>query len=469
MVAQTHTLNKPYINQKRKYIDSSFQRASIYLIIGSLFFLFILFAKNNIIASKFFLFWLSGGCIVYAILDFKASIYILSFTIPLEQAITNWGGGRFNSVSYLLIIVFIISIFKYKMRAYEIKLTKLEIIFIFWIIYCAATILWSNHKIIGIGNTLYHIGGFLIIFLFTRELKDPVKLIKSVKLYIIGIILMTVAVFTTYRPGSAMIKKASGEWINNALGLGTDIDPHQYARGAIVGLILSLFIIEITKSKKIKYLAFCFVIILGFSIPLTLNRSSVIMEVLALTAWVFTSKGFSVKMKKIFILFILILSISYIVYKLNYKAVKLRFETTQASYTEENWRRFTAGRYYIWKVAFNLFLENPFGGVGLGSFSYRYALRTGDSPKATHNAYLKFLVETGIFGFLLFSYIIASIGITALKLKRFRHIAISLWVAFAFIITAHELLRAKDFWFASAVILAFYSLENLYEKSRRIE
>lgn len=456
----SQAINYPLIY--KRFEDESFKKAFLFLFIGNIFFLAILFSKGHILASKFFFLWLVGGCLLYALIDFSTSIYILSFTIPLEQAITNWGGGRFNSLSYLLMILFIFSILKFKRKGYEIKLTKLEVVFILWIIFGIATMLWSNNKLLGIGNTLYSIGGFLIIFIFKRELKNEIILLKSIIFYIAGVVVMTIAIFTTYRPGTAMIKKASGEWINNAFGLGTGIDPSQYARGAVVGLVLSLFLFEILNKKKIKLILLGITILLGFSIPLTLNRSSVLMEALALLTWIFSSRRFSKKIKKIFIVFLMLIAISYLVYKINYKAVEFRFKSTEASYEEGNLRRLTAGRYYIWKVALNLFYENPIGGIGLGSFPYRYSLRTGDYyQRVVHNAYLKYLVETGIFGFAMFFYIIFYIGIIGFKTKHFKHISLSIWVAFSFIIATHELLRAKDFWYGSAIILAIFNLEKL--------
>ena len=464
MSTKIQTLDLVHPLKKKIILDESFKKAFLFLFIGNIFFLAILFSKGHILASKFLFLWLVGGCLLYALISFSTSIYILSFTIPLEQAITNWGGGRFNSLSYLLMFLFVFFILKAKNRNINIKFSKLEAVFLMWIVFCATTVFWSNDKFIGLGNTLYSIGGFLIIFIFKRELNCELKLLNSIMFYIAGVIVMTVAIFTTYRPGTAMIKKASGEWINNAFALGTGLDPNQYARGAIVGLILSLFLIELLKKNIYKYILIGIVVLLGFSIPLTLNRSSVLMEALALLVWIFSSKRFSKKIKRIFIVFLMLIAISYLVYKINYKAVEFRFKSTKISYEEGNLRRLTAGRYYIWKVAFNLFLENPIGGIGLGSFPYRYSLRTGDYyQRAVHNAYLKYLVETGIFGFAMFFYIIFYIGLIALKNKNLRHISLSIWTAFSFIIATHELLRAKDFWFGCAIILALYNLKGDYK------
>ena len=184
------------------------------------------------------------------------------------------------------------------------------------------------------------------------------------------------------------------------------------------------------------------------------------MEILGLLTCLLTSPKFTKKVKKLVLLFLFLVSVSYMAWKINYKAIEWRYEQTEESYRLENWRRLTAGRYFIWKKAWELFLENPIIGIGLGSFPYRYSLRTGDCGRAVHNAYLKFLVETGIIGFLFFIYIIVSLGLIAFKTKFFKHISLAIWVSFSFMIFTHELLRAKDFWFGSAVILALYYITN---------
>lgn len=59
-----------------------------------------------------------------------------------------------------------------------------------------------------------------------------------------------------------------------------------------------------------------------------------------------------------------------------------------------------------WKIGLRMFLDNPWTGVGLGNFGVAYpkyqTMDAGD-VKAAHNAVVKTLAETGIFGALLFS------------------------------------------------------------------
>ncbi|WP_226624679.1 O-antigen ligase family protein [Alloyangia pacifica] len=69
----------------------------------------------------------------------------------------------------------------------------------------------------------------------------------------------------------------------------------------------------------------------------------------------------------------------------------------------------TEGRLASWTVAYNLFNEHPWFGVGLGNFRLHYqnnALENGlifrGEGRATHSLYLEFLTEQGLIGLVLF-------------------------------------------------------------------
>lgn len=73
-----------------------------------------------------------------------------------------------------------------------------------------------------------------------------------------------------------------------------------------------------------------------------------------------------------------------------------------------------SGRTDVWTVAWRVFEEQPFQGVGLGGFreaSGAYVLQPGqltavehivDKPKVVHNTYLQLLAETGVIGLVLY-------------------------------------------------------------------
>ena len=81
---------------------------------------------------------------------------------------------------------------------------------------------------------------------------------------------------------------------------------------------------------------------------------------------------------------------------------------TQGEISEET----TTGRTIIWKYAFNLILESPVIGWGLGTFSRMKGLGMG-----SHNTFLLILGESGIGPILLFLMFLSVMGATAIKCK----------------------------------------------------
>jgi O-antigen ligase len=80
----------------------------------------------------------------------------------------------------------------------------------------------------------------------------------------------------------------------------------------------------------------------------------------------------------------------------------------------------TSGRHDQWTIAWKIFKQHPFLGVGINNFRQyepRYVLQPGttlnhvrlvaETPEIVHNVYLQLLAETGIVGFVLFVLIVA--------------------------------------------------------------
>lgn len=444
--------------------DLSFDKAKKFLLIGTIVYFLLFFLKGKFFACKFLLFWLVGGCLTFSVIDFYTSLYIYAFAIPLEQAITNWAQGRFNTLTYLIVFLALFSIFRFKYEKAFDQLSIFEAVFIIFIIWTSTTLLWSRDTNVGMGNSLYNIGGLFIVYFYKRFLKNEKILKNTLLFFIYGILVICFSLFYIYKPGSSLIKRASdGQVIQNALGLGTDLDPQQYARAANVSIIFLFFLLEKQKIKVLKNLIYFLIIVLGLSIPLTLNRSSILIEFLSLIFLALLSPSVGVKMKKIIVVFGIIALFIYGAFKINPEALSYRLKTTENYYESGDLRRLSSGRIYIWKVSISFIKEEFISGLGLGSFPIRFSLRTGLPPRANHNAYLKYFSETGIFGFSLFVMLIAYIGYSAYNIKKYRHITFSLWFVFAASVFLHEMLRAKDLWFATTIIFA---INNLFDKTK---
>ena len=73
--------------------------------------------------------------------------------------------------------------------------------------------------------------------------------------------------------------------------------------------------------------------------------------------------------------------------------------------------KYSIDRLNIWKMSFNVFLDNPFFGIGPNNFKnivkrYNFKQTKGPAnyskvPKQTHNDYVKLIAENGVFGFMI--------------------------------------------------------------------
>lgn len=74
------------------------------------------------------------------------------------------------------------------------------------------------------------------------------------------------------------------------------------------------------------------------------------------------------------------------------------------------------GRLLLFQKAFEIFLSNPFFGIGVGSFGQvLYGIDNRISP---HNIFLEILVEAGIIGFLLFNIFLLSFAVAIRKYSK---------------------------------------------------
>lgn len=112
------------------------------------------------------------------------------------------------------------------------------------------------------------------------------------------------------------------------------------------------------------------------------------------------------------------------------------------------------GRMLIWKITTHAFLDNPVRGTGVGGFAGAYAGAQANyfaggnatehekwvagTPEAAFNEYLQILVETGIFGFLVFVVGIASIIYMGIRRKRYYAVG-DLISLFIFSLTSYPL------------------------------
>lgn len=402
-------------------------------------------------ASSVFLVSSALGCVTIACYRFEEALCLFAFILPLEQVFFAWGGGRYNSLTYLSMVLVLLGVrtFKKELRS---GFRRTEIFMILWIVTGVLSLIWSEDKKGGMGIILTNTGCFLVLYLFNRGTRSVEQVLRYLWYFVGGTFLMSLVLLGYYQAGTALVWREY-RYIPSALGLGLEISPHEYSRSAMIGAVSALALWEFEKKRRRKKWALLLAIFLGSMVPLALSRGTMVALGAAFLAWAFLATSMAGRIKKIIGAFAIIAAVVLISWKVNSEALGGRLEQSVQSYDRGDMSSLTTLRTDVWSVAIDLFLEHPLQGVGLGSFSHEYSRRSGDIMRGSHNAYIESFVETGLVGGTFFLLMIISLGIEGYRAGRWRHVASSWWIASAVTVLTAGLARAKEFFFIFALIL----------------
>ncbi|GAB4114415.1 MAG: hypothetical protein Kow00103_08140 [Candidatus Caldatribacteriota bacterium] len=300
------------------------------------------------------------------------------------------------------------------------------------------SLVWSSSFFISLKGLLLFLSGPLLFFIVINNVKEE----KQIYRFLYFLILLG-SLFGIYG-----ILQYNGIdfsfWIRNigrqqVFGLFGNVN--YFAEYLIIPLPVAISFFFIFRNKFHKILVFFSIIVMGLSLIFTFTRGSylalgvalIVMFLLFLSS---QGKGFLKKNKKIFLLIIIlifIISILFIVPNpLNQTGTvlsKIKERITLTQLAEDN--SFKA-RLATWKSALIMIKERPWLGLGIGTFKYnslRYIakfLEQGENRSfypalistEAHNEYLQFWAEIGIFGLLIFIWIIVSYFKYCLKMIK---------------------------------------------------
>lgn len=433
-----------------------------YTITGILLFTATLAINGPKLAFFLLMLMVIAGCLMFSFTMFREALYLFAYAIPLEQGFYSYGGGRFNTLSYLAFFMAFIWVFRFGRTIETAWMSTTEKIIIFWAMWAGLSLIWTREFAGGFGTLMYYIGGFTVLYSYSRGLKSLRHLGTCAWFYIIGTLHLSLFLLPYYKAGAAYVY-VGGRYIPSAIGLGYGIAPHEVSRTYAMSMICALMLWQYENTKLKRNIAMGLAIFFGILAALCISRSTVLALTVGLMAWMIFkgAKARLIDQVKRFIIFLLLISsVVALVSYVNREAFMSRVESSQDDYEHGHMVSLTSRRTLLWNTAIQFSIENPFLGVGLYSFPILYGLRTGDRPLSVHNAYLGTMAELGIVGLLLFSGWIFSFGWHAWKLKGMRHLALGWWITFALILVGHDLWRGKDFWLMMSFIMIMRRLET---------
>ena len=228
--------------------------------------------------------------------------------------------------------------------------------------------------------------GFCILAL----VNTPARAKKLVWAALVSVWLVSLNSIYNYLSGASMARMSGGAY-----------GPNEFAIGILPFIGLSFYAIFSQKKMFLKLLLSMIALTLTVALILTQSRGG-----LAGFVGMSLFSVFRAKRKFLSIIFIIILGLALA----NFLPQDFyeRIEKTRLENTYDEAIGSTVRRYYLARAAWEMYLDNPIFGMGLGNYYYNCRLYYPLVAGRAHNMYLEIMAEMGTVGILLFMSVILS-------------------------------------------------------------
>lgn len=189
---------------------------------------------------------------------------------------------------------------------------------------------------------------------------------------------------------------------------GGSYGPNEFAVMLLPFLGIAFYNVFAEKNKLIKFFSLFIAIALLIALIMTLSRGGII----GLVGMLFIG---ALKSKRKIMGILSVIALSILLVRVMPQQVWERFEKTRIEERSVGDIASTTRRFHLAKAAWEMFLDYPVFGVGVGNYYYKSTSYEHVRGGRAHNMYLEVLAELGIFGFMAFMGIIFS---TLKSLKR---------------------------------------------------
>lgn len=357
-----------------------------------------------------------------------------------------------NIVSSLALLIALLKIIIDR-KVPQFKRFNLNAILIFFVILLLtipfSTNIHQSTKIFS--KHLNHIIIFFIAIFYIKSI-DQVK-------KIINFLFISISIASIY---------AIYQWMNGMDRVeGFFSHPMNFA-GCLI-LVISVILIQLIQTKTTQERVLISLTLCLALIALVLNQTRGAWIAVAFIPFILLL--FTQKRKEVLIFTILFLVGVSLIFQF-YTPLKDRLESIFDLKVQSN-----SERLLLWQSAIKMFMDHPFTGVGLGNFEEQN-LKKYVSPLAkepdlphAHNNLLNFLAETGIFGFLAFSYLFYRLFRVHLKFSNHLNPMIKNFAIMAILFTTTFFVQGftqytfgdsvvvRFFWFLTGITFAIYRIQ----------
>ena len=298
------------------------------------------------------------------------------------------------------------------------------------------------------------------MYTFHRSIRNEKFLVNCLSYFCWGVGILSLSLFTQYSM-ETFIYSASKHYYSTLSG--DDVSPYDIAHYNSAAFICCLFLFDFLRKKSQIRFNIIGIIFFSVSIILSVSRSFAIAYLLSVLSWLIFSKGITVKIKRIFFGVACGFLILFFALKINSGVLEARWVgETLAQMNELNTRALTAGREYIWEVGYELFLQKPILGHGANQFSSQF-LELEGIPKGAHNQFMKYVVEFGLLGLIIFIFMLLVLFINLLLNKNHKGVAMAAFTSLLCACSFHGFYREKGYWFIIGLMFSTNLMNNIYQ------
>lgn len=328
-------------------------------------------------------------------------LYLFIFTVPFENSTRFLNLPFIDSLTTLFVVLLgVSSIFAVIINGRIKKapfVYALLLLFASWII---ASLYWGTSFSTSLVFIALYLQSFFITWVTFEFIDTKEKVHNVLKAFVLGCTVILIQAIYSHFISSKVISLNNmflmEGYNNNALGVIW-----------VLGIVMAIYLTFKISKKYALYIPFA-----TFMVLLTASRTAAILLALVLLASLWYMFRYKVRYRKAITIATILITLFTILLLPQGQLERLSTINDEISAGDLN------GRTAIWQSGISALKESPYLGVGIGSFkevSAAYSIY--EKENSSHNSYLTILVETGIFGFIIFIVFLLGLFISAVRTK----------------------------------------------------
>lgn len=317
-------------------------------------------------------------------------LWLLVFSIPAENMLVLPGIGTISRFVGILVAGAVMLSLCKKQRIRRIG--PVQILFVLFFIWITSTFFWSRDLVSSRDAIKLFAQQGIFVWIVWEIAHSEERQIQLLKAYVLGALIPIINIAMAFFQGAQ-----SSYFRYSASGF----DPNDIGLTIALGVPIAWYLGTLVKGNWMSWVFRLYVPLATIAIILTASRAAFISLMVAMVFVIASFTRLSLFNKCALFLLVLVSSLLTIKYIPSYSWARLMTIGSQVSAGD------LGSRMNIWRSGLKAFLQDPFFGSGIGTFSFSVEPFLG-VPMSPHNLFLSIMVDLGIIGLLLFLAIVVA-------------------------------------------------------------